>query len=152
MANIFITTTNKLEREGKISVFLDLMIVFCLAWDHLTMSAAHIHICRILIISHNHPATRTVDSAGHLLSVMLTKFSAWLDLQPIRLVFQSPDLSVWSWSYYLPILIFVISSFILVSLDGWAFYNHYLSTYDIQREGWRVTHRKIEAQVICLYW
>ena len=83
-----------------------------------------------------------------LLSVMLTKFSAWQGLQPIRLVFQSPDLPVWSLSYYLPILIFVISSFILVSLDGWAFYNHYLSTYDIQRDGWRVTPQKIKSQVI----
>ena len=53
-----------------------------------------------------------------LLSVMLTKFSAWRGLQPIRLVFQSPSLPVWVWCYYLPILIFVISSFILVSLDG----------------------------------
>lgn len=55
-------------------------------------------------------------------------------------------------SYYLPILIFVISSFILVSLDGWAFYHHYLSTYDIQREGWRASTRKIKTQDIRLYW
>ena len=84
MANIFITTTNKLERISN----LDLMIVFCLAWDHLTMSAAP-HICRILIISHNcvpSHATGTVDTCLQM-SVMLTKFSAWLDLQPIRLVF-----------------------------------------------------------------
>ena len=121
-----------------------------------------IHICRIiLIISHHDWAGRSVDSGQWtlavddccLLSVMLTKFSAWQGLQPIRLVFQSPDLPVWSLSYYLPILIFVISSFILVSLDGWAFYNHYLSTYDIQRDGWRVTSKKLKLKLsLSFYW
>ena len=36
---------------------------------------------------------------------MVSKFQPQLDFQPIRLVFQSADLSNWNLSYYLPILI-----------------------------------------------
>ena len=132
-------------KNFKSHVFLDLMIIFLFGMGPFD-NVNSIHICRIiLIISQKCLSTRAVqwtfavEDCCWLSSVMLTKFSAWLDHQPIRLVFQSPDLSVWNLSYYLPILIFVISSFILVSLAGWAFYNHYLSTYDIQREVQRVT-------------